>query len=117
MLERSAGELRSWVQSVLELVQGSLLPAALPHDLQATSFQWAVWRAPQAIPAGSTRSYGEIAEALGRPSAARAVARACAALVVPCHRAVRGDGDPGGYRRGAGRKRKLLDGERRSAKE
>jgi AraC family transcriptional regulator of adaptative response/methylated-DNA-[protein]-cysteine methyltransferase len=120
-LERSAGELRAWVESVLALVKGAEAAAAVPLDLQATSFQWAVWRALQAIPAGRTRSYGEIAADLGRPGAARAVARACAsnrlALVVPCHRAVRGDGEAGGYRWGKARKQRLLDRERSSAAE
>ena len=87
----------------------------LPLDLQATAFQWRVWRALQEIPRGETRSYGEVAAALGRPGAARAVARACAsnrvALVVPCHRVVRGDGEPSGYRWGDERKRRILGSE------
>ena len=66
----------------------------------------------QAIPAGSTRSYGEVAAAIGRPTAARAVARACAtnpvALVIPCHRVIREDGNLGGYRWGLERKERLL---------
>jgi AraC family transcriptional regulator of adaptative response/methylated-DNA-[protein]-cysteine methyltransferase len=74
-----------------------------------------VWRELQRIPRGATRSYGEVAAALGKPGAARAVARACAAnrvaLVVPCHRVVRADSDLGGYRWGAERKRRLLAGE------
>jgi AraC family transcriptional regulator of adaptative response/methylated-DNA-[protein]-cysteine methyltransferase len=120
-LERASGALRAWVESVLALVKGERPSGAVPLDdaVQATSFQWAVWRALQAIPAGTTRSYGAIAAALGRPGAARAVARACAsnrvALVVPCHRAVRGDGDSGCYRWGAARKQRLLDRERRQA--
>jgi AraC family transcriptional regulator, regulatory protein of adaptative response / methylated-DNA-[protein]-cysteine methyltransferase len=81
-------------------------------DVRATEFQWQVWRALRAIPRGATRSYKEVAAAIGRPSATRAVARACAtnpvALVVPCHRVVRADGDRGGYRWGASRKRRLL---------
>jgi AraC family transcriptional regulator, regulatory protein of adaptative response / methylated-DNA-[protein]-cysteine methyltransferase len=75
-----------------------------------------VWEALQAIPYGSTRSYGEIAAAVGEPGAARAVAQACAsnrvALVIPCHRVIKQDGDLGGYRWGAQRKRSLLEGER-----
>jgi AraC family transcriptional regulator, regulatory protein of adaptative response / methylated-DNA-[protein]-cysteine methyltransferase len=75
-----------------------------------------VWRTLQEIPYGETRSYAEVAAALGQPKAARAVARACAsnrvALVVPCHRVVRGDGAPGGYRWGASRKRGLLENEK-----
>jgi AraC family transcriptional regulator of adaptative response/methylated-DNA-[protein]-cysteine methyltransferase len=87
----------------------------LPLDLQATAFQWRVWRALQEIPYGETRSYGEIAARLGRPKAGRAVAQACAsnrvALVIPCHRVVRGDGASGGYRWGAERKRRILAAE------
>lgn len=81
-------------------------------DVRATAFQWRVWRALREIPRGRTVSYGELACRIGRPSAARAVARACAsnpvALVVPCHRVVRADGASGGYRWGAARKAELL---------
>src|SRR5262249_41878300 len=84
-------------------------PAGLPLDVRATAFEWRVWRELQRIPRGATRSYGEVAAALGEPKAARAVARACAAnrvaLIVPCHRVVRADGDLGGYRWGSERKR------------
>ena len=80
-----------------------------------TDFQRRVWRVLQDIPPGETRSYGDVAAALGQPSAARAVAQACArnkvALVVPCHRVVRADGSPGGYRWGVERKRQLLQQE------
>ncbi len=117
----AAGDpLEGWVDSIL----ASLAPApgapppalaALPLDVRATAFEWRVWRELQRIPRGATRSYGEVAAALGKPTAARAVARACAAnrvaLVVPCHRVVRADGDPGGYRWGAERKRQLLAAE------
>jgi AraC family transcriptional regulator of adaptative response/methylated-DNA-[protein]-cysteine methyltransferase len=93
----------------------------LPLDINATAFQWRVWQELLRIPAGSTRSYGEVARALGRPSAARAVARACAsnpvALVIPCHRVVAGDGNLGGYRWGAERKKQLLEKERAAARE
>jgi AraC family transcriptional regulator of adaptative response/methylated-DNA-[protein]-cysteine methyltransferase len=88
----------------------------LPLDVSGTPFQWQVWEALQRIPRGATRSYTEIARAIGRPTAARAVARACAsnklALVIPCHRVVREDGDAGGYRWGIARKRELLKAER-----
>ncbi|MET0226246.1 MAG: methylated-DNA--[protein]-cysteine S-methyltransferase, partial [Dokdonella sp.] len=83
-----------------------------PLDLRATAFQWRVWRALTRIPRGQTRSYAEIAESIDAPRAARAVARACAsnrlAFVVPCHRVVRADGEPGGWRWGPPRKRRLL---------
>lgn len=89
----------------------------LPLDIRATAFQHQVWEALRAIPRGETRSYGEIAAALGRPEAVRAVARACAtnpvALVIPCHRAVRQDGTLAGYRWGIDRKRRLLTQERK----
>ncbi|HMK31711.1 MAG TPA: bifunctional DNA-binding transcriptional regulator/O6-methylguanine-DNA methyltransferase Ada [Terriglobales bacterium] len=84
----------------------------LPLDVRATAFQWRVWKALRQIPRGSTRSYAEIARAIRRPRAVRAVARACAAnpvaVLIPCHRVVRSDGEPGGYRWGAERKRALL---------
>ncbi|HET7561220.1 MAG TPA: methylated-DNA--[protein]-cysteine S-methyltransferase [Rhodanobacteraceae bacterium] len=96
-------------------------PAALPPlDITATAFQWRVWQALTRIPAGETRSYGEIAREIGEPGAARAVGRACGAnqlaLIVPCHRVVRADGSPGGWRWGAVRKRQLLAKEKRAAK-
>jgi len=90
----------------------------LPLDVRATAFQWQVWRALQRIPEGATRSYQAVATELGRPTAARAVARACAsnriAVLIPCHRVVRGDGELGGYRWGVARKAALLarEGER-----
>jgi len=91
--------------------------ADLPLDVRATAFQARVWRELQAIPAGSTRTYGEIARRIGRPGSARAVGRACAsnpvALLIPCHRAVGGDGALTGYRWGTERKKALLERERR----
>ena len=79
-----------------------------PIDVSGTAFEHQVWRALRAIPYGEVRSYQQVAQAIGRPTAARAVARACAAnpvaLVVPCHRVVRADGESGGYRWGADRK-------------
>jgi AraC family transcriptional regulator of adaptative response/methylated-DNA-[protein]-cysteine methyltransferase len=109
------GNLGEWLAAIVRHLEGEEPRLALPLDVQATAFQWRVWKALQEIPYGSTRSYGEIAAALGMPRAARAVARACAtnpvALAVPCHRAVRAGGEPGGYRWGAGRKRRLLERE------
>jgi AraC family transcriptional regulator of adaptative response/methylated-DNA-[protein]-cysteine methyltransferase len=93
------------------------LPPDLPLDIRGTAFQWRVWRALTRIPRGETRSYSEIARAIGRPSAVRAVARACAtnpiALVVPCHRVVAANGSLAGYRWGVDVKKKLLERERR----
>lgn len=100
------------VDAVVAHVEGTARAIDLPLDLKATAFQWQVWRALQRIPEGATRSYQEIARELGQPSAARAVARACAsnrvAVLIPCHRVVRGDGALGGYRWGVARKAALL---------
>ena len=100
------------VDSVVAHVEGQAGGDELPLDVRATAFQWQVWRALQRIPEGATRTYQEIARELGQPSAARAVARACAsnrvAILIPCHRVVRGDGGLGGYRWGVARKAALL---------
>jgi AraC family transcriptional regulator of adaptative response/methylated-DNA-[protein]-cysteine methyltransferase len=112
--EISCGDanLRPWVNEVLNHLSGRQPHLDLPLDVQATAFQWRVWQELQTIPYGSTRTYSEIARALGQPTAARAVARACAtnpvSVVIPCHRVVREDGDLGGYRWGLGRKKELL---------
>src|SRR6202034_1388029 len=91
---------------------GRELNAALPLDIRATAFQRRVWTCLQSIPFGATRSYSDVAKAIGQPSASRAVARACAAnpvaVAIPCHRVVRGDGNTSGYRWGVERKKKLL---------
>lgn len=91
----------------------------LPLDVRATAFQWRVWRALRAIPRGETRTYAQLAEAIGSPSSVRAVARACAtnpvAVVTPCHRVVRADGTLAGFRWGVERKAALLASERPAA--
>jgi AraC family transcriptional regulator of adaptative response/methylated-DNA-[protein]-cysteine methyltransferase len=116
-LQRDAAFLAAWAGRLREHLGGRLQKLDVPLDIQATAFQRRVWEYLQTIPYGSTQSYGEIAKAIRRPRAARAVARACAsnpvAVAIPCHRVVRGDGDRGGYRWGEGRKRKLLEMERR----
>jgi AraC family transcriptional regulator of adaptative response/methylated-DNA-[protein]-cysteine methyltransferase len=108
--------LKAMLAAILAHLDGDVPRLDLPVDVAATSFQWRVWRTLQQIPYGETRSYAQVAEALGQPKAVRAVARACAsnrvALVVPCHRVVRADGSPGGYRWGASRKRRLLEKEK-----
>jgi AraC family transcriptional regulator of adaptative response/methylated-DNA-[protein]-cysteine methyltransferase len=100
------------VASVVALVEAPGRDPGLPLDVRGTAFQQRVWRALRAIPAGTTASYAEIARRIGAPTAARAVAGACAAnplaVAIPCHRVVRGDGDLGGYRWGLPRKRALL---------
>jgi AraC family transcriptional regulator of adaptative response/methylated-DNA-[protein]-cysteine methyltransferase len=91
-------------------------PADLPVDIRGTAFQWRVWRALTQIPRGQTRTYSQVARAMGVPSSVRAVANACAAnplaLVVPCHRVVRRDGGLGGYRWGMRVKKMLIARER-----
>ena len=100
------------ISHLLSHLNGKQIDLNLPLDLQATAFQWRVWEELQAIPYGSTRSYSEIAQAVGQPKAVRAVARACAtnpvSLVIPCHRVIREDGSLGGYRWGLDRKQALL---------
>jgi len=110
-IDRHDDELRRWAGAVVARMAGHEAER-LPLDVGGTTFQLRVWEALQRIPTGSTRTYAEIAREIGQPSAARAVARACAsnrlALVIPCHRVVRGDGGLGGYRWGVERKRELL---------
>ena len=105
-----------WVSAIVAGLEGSQPAENLPLDVRGTAFQWQVWRALQRIPFGETRSYSEVAEAIGQPRAVRAVARACATnpvcVVVPCHRVVPKSGQPGGYRWGAERKARLLTLER-----
>jgi AraC family transcriptional regulator of adaptative response/methylated-DNA-[protein]-cysteine methyltransferase len=111
-LERSGARLADLARAIVDRVDGRPPSRELPFDVRATAFQWQVWSALSKIPAGETRTYGELAAAIGRPRAARAVARACAsnrlALVIPCHRAVPASGGPGGYRWGPSRKQALL---------
>ena len=110
------GSLSVWTRAILAHLEGRAPRLDLPLDVQATAFQWQVWQALAAIPYGETRTYSEVATAIGRPRAVRAVARACAtnpvALAIPCHRVVPAAGGEGGYRWGPGRKRALLDRER-----
>ena len=111
---------KAWVTAIAEHLRGVTPSLDLPIDVTATAFQWKVWRALQRIPYGDTRAYAEVAKAIGKPSAARAVARACAtnpvALVVPCHRVVPSAGGVGGYRWGAERKKRILAHEQRPAR-
>lgn len=115
-----------WLATVLERVaaemsgnagvsSGHKLP---PIDVTATAFQWRVWQALTRIPAGETRSYADVARAIGEPGAARAVGHACGsnklAFIVPCHRVVRADGTPGGWCWGIARKQRLLKAEART---
>jgi len=112
-----SGSLNLWLDQVLAYLKGKSPSIDLPLDIQATAFQWRVWEELRRIPFGSTRSYQEIANAIDKPKAVRAVASACAsnhaALVIPCHRVIRGDSGLGGYRWGVERKRELLAGEQK----
>jgi len=108
--------LTGWAERIVQFITQPGAQPDLPLDIRGTAFQALVWRALQKIPPGRTTSYSEIAAALGRPSAVRAVARAIAsnnlALLVPCHRVVRSDGELAGYRWGVERKRALIERER-----
>jgi AraC family transcriptional regulator of adaptative response/methylated-DNA-[protein]-cysteine methyltransferase len=107
------------VARVVAFVEAPARGLDLPLDVQGTAFQQRVWQALRAIPAGQTASYAEIAARIGAPTATRAVAQACGAnalaVAIPCHRVVKSDGDPSGYRWGVERKRALLDRESAAA--
>ncbi len=109
--------LNSAIETVLEHLDGKEPRLDFPLDIRATAFQCRVWEELRRIPYGQTQSYSEIARTIGRPTAARAVARACAtnpvALVIPCHRVVAGSGKLSGYRWGKDRKQALLSREQR----
>ncbi len=114
---RPSAELRPLVDAALAIAETTPVPAGIPLDIRGTAFQWRVWRALTQIPRGETRTYSQIARAIGRPSAVRAVGHACAtnpvALLVPCHRVLRTDGQLGGYRWGLDMKRALIAAEQR----
>jgi AraC family transcriptional regulator of adaptative response/methylated-DNA-[protein]-cysteine methyltransferase len=111
--------LSGWAGRVVRFITRPGEQLDLPLDIRGTAFQAQVWKALQKIPPGQTATYTGIAQALGRPRAVRAVAQACAsnklAVLVPCHRVVRGDGELAGYRWGIERKRALLAREREAA--
>src|SRR5579864_3054874 len=117
--KREDASMRSWTNTVLRQIAGHKPNRSLPLDIQATAFQRRVWDHLQSLPFGTTQSYGEVAKAIGRPTAARAVARACAsnriAVAIPCHRVVREDGEMGGYRWGVERKKALLQMEQQGS--
>jgi len=110
---------QKWVREIVQRTEGKGPRLELPLDLQATAFQRRVWQELQRIPRGRTRTYSQVARALGQPKAVRAVARACAtnpvSIVVPCHRVIREDGSLAGYRWGLSRKEQLLKKERAAA--
>ena len=112
----AADSFQRWVREIVGRIEGNQPRVELPLDLQATAFQRRVWQELQRIPRGRTRTYSQVARALGQPKAVRAVARACAtnpvSIVVPCHRVIREDGTLAGYRWGLSRKEQLLAQER-----
>ena len=111
-IQRDRNGLEGWVGKILEHLRGREPNLDLPTDVQATAFQRRVWEELRKIPYGATRTYSQVARAIGKPTAIRAVARACAtnpvSVVVPCHRVVREDGNLAGYRWGLERKLALL---------
>ena len=111
-----SSELDAWIQAFEAHIAGDAPRPDLPLDLRGTAFQIRVWRFLLQVPAGSVLSYTELAAGVGSPKAVRAAASACAAnrvaVLVPCHRVLRGDGGLGGYRWGIDRKRVLIDQER-----
>lgn len=115
-IAEDAEGLKKAVDDILAYLAGKNRRLALPLDLQATAFQMQVWDFLKKIPYGETRSYSEVAEAIGDKKKVRAVAQACAknrvALVIPCHRVVASDGKLSGYRWGVERKKRLLENER-----
>ncbi|MGC1617630.1 MAG: bifunctional DNA-binding transcriptional regulator/O6-methylguanine-DNA methyltransferase Ada [Candidatus Acidiferrum sp.] len=115
-ISSAADGVQRWVREIVQRIEGKPAQVDLPLDLQATAFQRRVWQELQRIPRGKTRTYSQVARALGRPKAIRAVARACAtnpvSIVVPCHRVIREDGSLAGYRWGLTRKQQLLTTER-----
>ena len=119
-VQRDDAALQPYLQPLLASLRGENVTMDLPLDIRATAFQKKVWDALREIPVGQTRSYSEVARAIGDPKAVRAVATACAsnpvALAVPCHRVVRSDGELAGYRWGIERKKKLLEQEHGAAR-
>lgn len=116
-VRRADAELEPWMDELRRHLAGEHPHVSLPLDVRATAFQRRVWDALLAIPYGETRSYKQVAEAIGAPTAVRAVARACAtnpvAVLVPCHRVIGSNGKLTGYAGGLPRKKKLLDAERK----
>jgi AraC family transcriptional regulator of adaptative response/methylated-DNA-[protein]-cysteine methyltransferase len=111
-LHRNDGGMHKRVAAFVDYFAGQPFSLNLPVDVQATAFQWRVWKEIQSIPYGHTTTYSKIANIMGTPHASRAVARACAtnpvSLVVPCHRVIGKDGELHGYRWGKKRKETLL---------
>ncbi|MDA8142426.1 MAG: bifunctional DNA-binding transcriptional regulator/O6-methylguanine-DNA methyltransferase Ada [Thermoplasmatales archaeon] len=117
-IQKNDDKLSEWLTEIVRYLDGDINASLsnLPLDIRMTLFQSRVWKELQNIPYGTTATYGEIADRISKPGAARAVARACAsnpvALVIPCHRVVRNDDGPAGYRWGIHRKKILLEKEK-----
>jgi AraC family transcriptional regulator of adaptative response/methylated-DNA-[protein]-cysteine methyltransferase len=116
---RDDARVASWAKAISAQLEGKARTIDVPVDVAGTPFQQRVWTELRHIPFGELRSYQELAIMVGQPTAARAVASACArnkvAVVIPCHRVVRGTGELGGYRWGVERKQQLIDAERGTA--
>ena len=114
-LQENSASHGDWLKEICKRIDGASPSVELPLDVQATVFQRRVWNELQKIPLGTTRTYTQVAHALGKPKSVRAVARACAtnpvSIVVPCHRVIRSDGQLAGYRWGLKRKQELLERE------
>jgi AraC family transcriptional regulator, regulatory protein of adaptative response / methylated-DNA-[protein]-cysteine methyltransferase len=119
VIVRDDSGLQNHAEALKSYLAGRRMSLDLPLDIRATAFQERVWKLLAAIPYGDTRTYSQIAQQLGQPTAARAVARACAtnavAVLIPCHRVVGKGGEISGYRWGSERKRRLLETERRQS--
>jgi AraC family transcriptional regulator of adaptative response/methylated-DNA-[protein]-cysteine methyltransferase len=119
--EIGSGQMEIWMAALNRHITEGRPAPDLPLDLRGTAFQMKVWAFLQTIPSGSLCSYAEVANGIGHPTAVRAAASACgsnrAALLIPCHRVIRGDGSLGGYRWGLEPKRALIDCERREGRD
>jgi AraC family transcriptional regulator of adaptative response/methylated-DNA-[protein]-cysteine methyltransferase len=117
MPEPHGPQFDAWIEGLMQYLRAGKADALPKHDVRGTAFQMKVWNYLQSIPKGQVQSYSEVATAIGAPKAVRAVAQACAsnrvAILIPCHRVIRGNGELGGYRWGLGRKRALLELERK----
>jgi AraC family transcriptional regulator, regulatory protein of adaptative response / methylated-DNA-[protein]-cysteine methyltransferase len=115
-LDARGDHMNAWASALRDYVTGATASVNVPTDIAASAFQLRVWKYLQSIPRGEVRSYGDVARAIGQPNAARAVSRAVGsntvAILIPCHRVIRGNGELGGYRWGEARKRTLLDAEK-----
>jgi AraC family transcriptional regulator of adaptative response/methylated-DNA-[protein]-cysteine methyltransferase len=120
VIEEGDPAFKAWVKGVVKHLSNPAEKATVPLDIRGTAFQERVWQALREVLPGQTATYTEIAARIGRPTAVRAVAGACAAnpvaVVIPCHRVVRTDGSLSGYRWGVERKRELLKREKDGAK-